>query len=111
MNSVLGTTESRALTHVMPDETTPLQSPATRSAFERRSFRILGAIALVFAFLSGLATVGDPDLGWHLATGRWVAQHHRVFTNDVFSYTVAGTPAVYPPGGGLILYGVYLLGG
>jgi tetratricopeptide (TPR) repeat protein len=86
-------------------------SSITNSAFECRAFHVLGAIAVVFAFLSGLATVGDPDLGWHLATGRWVAQHHRVFTNDVFSYTVAGTPAVYPPGGGLILYAFYLLGG
>ncbi len=78
---------------------------------ERRLFRILAAVALVYAFLAGLATVGDPDLGWHLATGRWVAQHHRVFSGDVFSYTVAGTPAIYPAGGGLILYWVYLLGG
>jgi tetratricopeptide (TPR) repeat protein len=86
-------------------------SSTARSVFERRAFLVLGAIALIYAFLGGLATVGDPDLGWHLATGRWVAQHHHVFTNDVFSYTVAGTPAIYPPGGGLILYGVYLLGG
>jgi tetratricopeptide (TPR) repeat protein len=85
--------------------------PGGRSRLERRAFLVLGAIALVYAFLAGLATVGDPDLGWHLATGRWVAQHHHVFSTDVFSYTVPGAPAIYPPGGGLILYGLYLLGG
>ena len=74
-------------------------------------FLVLGSIALVYAFLAGLATVGDPDSGWHLATGRWVAQHHHVFSTDVFSYTVPGAPAIYPAGGGLILYGIYLLGG
>lgn len=84
---------------------------ADSGLFERRWFRILAAVALVYAFLAGLATVGDPDLGWHLATGRWVAQHHRVFSTDVFSYTVPGVPAIYPAGGGLMLYGVYLLGG
>lgn len=82
-----------------------------RSRLERRWFRVLGAIALIYAFLAGLATVGDPDLGWHLATGRWVAQHHHVFTTDVFSYTVPNAPAIYPPAGGLMLYGIYLLGG
>jgi tetratricopeptide (TPR) repeat protein len=61
--------------------------------------------------LAGLRTVSDPDLGWQLATGRWVAQHHHVFSNDVFSYTSDGEPWVYPVGSGLIFYAVYLLGG
>jgi tetratricopeptide (TPR) repeat protein len=74
-------------------------------------FLVLGAIALVYAFLAALATVADPDLGWHLATGRWLAQHHRVFTTDVFSYTIPGASAIYPPFGGLVLYGIDLLGG
>ncbi len=85
--------------------------PGEQSRLDRRLFLVLGAIALVYAFLAGLATVGDPDLGWHLATGRWVAQHHHVFSTDVFSYTVPGAPAIYPAGGGLILYWLYLLGG
>ena len=85
--------------------------PAGDTRLERRLFLVLGSIALLYAFLAGLATVGDPDSGWHLATGRWVAQHHHVFSTDVFSYTVPGAPAIYPAGGGLILYGVYLLGG
>ena len=74
-------------------------------------FLVLSTVALVYAFLAGLATVGDPDLGWHLATGRWVAQHHHVFSTDVFSYTVPGAPAIYPAGGGLLLYWAFLLGG
>jgi tetratricopeptide (TPR) repeat protein len=85
--------------------------PAEHSRLERRIFLALGAIALIYAFLAAVATVADPDLGWHLATGRWVAQHHHVFTGDPFSYTVPGTPAIYPPFGGFILYGLYLLGG
>jgi len=78
---------------------------------ERQLFHILAAFALVYAFLAGLATIGDPDFGWQLARGRWIAQHHHVFTYDVLSYTVPGAPAVYPALGGVLLYWVFLLGG
>src|SRR5271165_208788 len=78
---------------------------------ERRLFRVLAVVALVYAFLAGLATIGDPDFGWQLARGRWIAQHHHVFTYDVLSYTVPGAPAVYPALGGVLLYWVYVLGG
>lgn len=81
------------------------------SRFERRLFFILAAAALIYAFLAGLATVGDPDFGWLLARGRWIAQHHHVLSTDVLSYTVPGADAVYPALGGLILYWIYLLGG
>jgi hypothetical protein len=27
----------------------------------------------------------DPDIWWHLATGRWILQHHMLPTNDPFS--------------------------
>ena len=81
------------------------------SKFERRLFLALAGVALVYSFLAGLATVGDPDFGWQLARGRWIAQHHQVFSSDVLSYTIRGADAIYPPLGGLILYGIYVLGG
>ena len=81
------------------------------SRLGRRLFLVLGAIALVYAFLAGLHTVSDPDLFWQLATGRWVAQHHHTFSTDVFSYTAHGEPWIYPVGSGLVFYVAYLLGG
>jgi tetratricopeptide (TPR) repeat protein len=78
---------------------------------ERRIFYVLAGIALIYAFLAGLATVGDPDFGWQLARGRWIAQHHHVFSTDVLSYTVPGAPAIYPALGGVLLYWVYVIGG
>src|ERR1035438_4876653 len=77
----------------------------------RRWFLVLAAIALIYAFFAGLRTVSDFDLGWQLATGRWVAQHHSVSSTDVFSYTAQGEPWIYPVGAGLVLYATYLLGG
>ena len=93
-----------------PIEANSLPAPDLQ-AHERRLFRVLAGIALVYAFLAALATVADPDFGWQLARGRWIAQHHHVFTTDVLSYTVPGVSAVYPAAGGLILYWVYVLGG
>jgi tetratricopeptide (TPR) repeat protein len=78
---------------------------------ERRLFVVLGAIALIYAFIAALSTVGDPDFGWQLARGRWIVQHRQVFSTDVLSYTIPGVPAVYPALGGVLLYGVYVLGG
>jgi tetratricopeptide (TPR) repeat protein len=80
-------------------------------ALQRRLFCILGCVALLYAFLAGLRTVSDTDLGWQLATGRWVVQHHSIPSADVLSYTAAGQPWIYPVGPGLIFYGAYLLGG
>jgi tetratricopeptide (TPR) repeat protein len=53
----------------------------------------------------------DFDLGWQLATGRWIVQHHQIFSTDVFSYTAHGAPWVYPVLSGIIFYLIYLAGG
>lgn len=84
---------------------------ANASVVERAAFHLLGAVALIYGFLCGLRTVADPDLFWHLATARWVTQHHQVFSNDVFSFTAAGQPWVYPVGECLFFYAAYRLGG
>jgi tetratricopeptide (TPR) repeat protein len=86
-------------------------STAGESLLARRLFLVLGAIALIYACVAGWRTVADPDVGWQLATGRWVAQHHHVFSTDVFSFTAQGQPWIYPVGSGLIFYATYLLGG
>jgi len=36
-------------------------------------FGLIG-LALLYALAAGLRTVGDFDLGWQLATGRWEPQ-------------------------------------
>ncbi len=76
-----------------------------------RLFLLLGSIALVYAFIAGFRTVADPDFGWQIATGRWVAQHHQIPSTEVFSYTANGQPWIYPVGSALLFYAIYLLGG
>jgi hypothetical protein len=84
---------------------------APPSVFERRLFWLLATLVVIYAALAGFRTVSAHDLGWQLATGRWAVQHHRIFSIDVFSYTAAGRPWIYPVVSGLIFYGVFLLGG
>ncbi len=73
--------------------------------------RSLMVLALFYAILAGLRTVADFDLGWQLATGRYVVQHKLIPYTDVFSYTIPGKEWIYPPFSGVLLYAFYVLGG
>jgi tetratricopeptide (TPR) repeat protein len=55
--------------------------------------------------------VVDGDLGWQLATGRWIIQHHQIPSTEVFSYTAQGQPWIYPVASELLLYAAFRLGG
>jgi tetratricopeptide (TPR) repeat protein len=69
------------------------------------------AIALVYAFLAGLHTVDDLDLGWQMATARYIFQYHHFPSTTLFNYTVPGRVFIYPPFSGIIFYLVHLVGG
>ncbi len=52
-----------------------------------------------------LASVTDPDLGWHLRTGEWIMQHHQLPHTDLFSATGMGKPWVaYSWSFGVLMY-------
>ena len=68
-------------------------------------------IALVYAFLAGLHTISETDLGWQMATGRYIVQHHQIPSTTLFTYTVPGSTWIYPPFSGVIFYLLYLIGG
>jgi hypothetical protein len=46
----------------------------------------LVAYALTLAFGSG--ALGDPDIMWHIVTGRWIVGHAAVPHHNLFSYTM-----------------------
>jgi hypothetical protein len=48
------------------------------------------ALASPFALVASRPAPRDTDLFWHLATGRWVAEHGALATVDTFSSTAAG---------------------
>ena len=61
-------------------------------------------LVLLYALCAGLHTVSDSDMGWHLATGRWVIEHRQIPRTDVLSFTSAGKEWTYPPFAGVLLY-------
>ena len=74
-------------------------------------FIAISLFVIAYAFLAGFRSVTEYDLGWLLATGRWILQYWQIPSADVFSYTAQGQPWIYPVGSSLILYGAYVLGG
>jgi tetratricopeptide (TPR) repeat protein len=68
-------------------------------------------IAIAYAFLAGMHTVSETDLGWQMATGRYIVQHHQIPSTTLFNYTVPGSAWIYPPFSGVIFYLLYQLGG
>jgi tetratricopeptide (TPR) repeat protein len=81
--------------------------PLSRADWQRRA---LIAIALIYAFLAGLHTVSETDLGWQMAAGRYIVQHHQIPSTTLFTYTVPDSTWIYPPFSGVLFYLLYLLG-
>ena len=74
-------------------------------------FVVLSLFVIGYAFLAGFRSLTEFDLGWLLATGRWIAQHRQIPSTDVFSYTAHGQPWIYPIGSSLIFYAAWSVGG
>ncbi len=50
------------------------------------------ALAALLAFLCLFTPITDYDVPWHIASGRWILEHGRFPTTDVFSYSHRGLP-------------------
>ena len=55
-------------------------------------FGVLIFSVAIFAVNRGF--LKDPDVYWHIATGRWMLVEHAFPRHDVFSHTAAGQPWV-----------------
>ena len=53
-----------------------------------RLIRLLPLSALIVVGIFALRRLDDFDTWWHLASGRWIAQHHAIPYTDVLSFTV-----------------------
>ncbi len=55
-----------------------------------------GWLAIIFLFAAIILTanieIKDFDLWLHLATGKYILQHHEIPVHDIFSCTIAGRP-------------------
>ncbi|HEY6957882.1 MAG TPA: hypothetical protein VI814_03575 [Candidatus Limnocylindria bacterium] len=75
--------------------------------------RLTPVLVALAAFAVAIARApSDPDMFWHLASGKWMVEHGAILRNDVFSSTVTGQP--YSVGewlGEIVLYEAYALAG
>jgi tetratricopeptide (TPR) repeat protein len=77
----------------------------------KRIYVGLAFLALIYALLAGLKTVVDFDLGWQMATGRYLLTHHAIPRTALFSYTAPGVEWIYPVFSGILFYLLFLVGG
>ena len=74
--------------------------------------KISTILLFVFFLLIAVRPVDDPDFGWHLKSGEYIAQNGWVPRTDIFSYTNSEHPPTNnPPLSDLIFYLLYSLGG
>jgi hypothetical protein len=50
--------------------------------------------AVLLGVVAGSSDIVNTSIGWHLASGRWIAAHSTVPRADPFSFTAQGTPWV-----------------
>lgn len=79
-----------------------------------RTWAVLFTAALLTAIFAG--PIADTDFWWHLKTGQWIAQNHRLPLPDPFSYTTPDTAVArfnltHEWLSQLLLYAVYSAGG
>ncbi len=86
---------------------------------DSRRFRLtllaLAVLALVcVAYVLLNRRLADPDMFWHIATGRWIVENRTVPTTDPFSWWAAPLHRPWVAQEwlfGLLVYGLYALGG
>jgi hypothetical protein len=71
------------------------RTTADITASDRVSFpNNLSVAALVLAaalgLIVGMSDIANTSIGWHLASGRWILDHHAVPRSDPFSFTAEG---------------------
>jgi len=68
-------------------------------------------IAILYALVAGLRTVSEMDLGWQMATGRYIVQHHEIPSKALFTYTAPDAKWIYPVLSEIVFYLLFKLGG
>jgi hypothetical protein len=75
---------------------------------------LLAVLGLVFVLgcILGYRQIGSPDIGFHLASARWIVENRSLPKTDIFTYTVSDHPYIdlqwlFQ----LMTYGLYRVGG
>jgi len=52
----------------------------------------VGLLVYALLFVAGNTLLNDPDTLWQVTLGQWILDHHAVPHEDVYSFTMRGTP-------------------
>lgn len=78
----------------LPPPPSPKASAAARNA---NWLPYLTVVLSCFLLLSAFSPeITDSDFWWHLKTGQYILQNHRLPSPDPFAYTTAGAGSAYP---------------
>ncbi len=82
------------------DEQAPVARTPLLNRIFGRSLMDMAILLLITVILTGLrqpeGLLNDPDLWWHIASGRIVDQTHHFIHTEPYSFTVAGQPWIDP---------------
>jgi hypothetical protein len=96
--------------HILQDSTD--SPPETGSGMHIRLQQFVIAGLLLVVFLLCYSQITDDDVFWHLATGRWIAEHASVPSQDIFGHLTQGEHWIpFEWGWDLLTYGLYSLPG
>jgi len=74
--------------------------------------RLVGPLCGAALAVTRVLPIADPDYHWHLATGRFIAQHHTIPRVDAFSHTAAGRALKFVDWlADLVMYALHRAGG
>lgn len=77
-----------------------------------RAGALFGVLFALAVTVKGLEPLKDPDVAWHVATGRWFLEHGSWPQTDPFSHSAFGKPwPIHQAGGALVLALVHQAGG
>src|SRR5690349_4150504 len=86
--------------HVPKARTTAPVSPPPQGgsvSWLQRLEKALPAAVVGLTALLAFRRIEEPDTWWHLAVGRWIAEHHAVPRTEPLSWTLGGTPWINIP--------------
>ena len=68
------------------------ESLNTRPPTSPRTPTLIVVAAIVAGVALGTFEIANTSIGWHLASGHWIIEHHEFLRADPFSFTSGGTP-------------------
>jgi hypothetical protein len=57
-----------------------------------RGYLLILIITIFVGALLGTFQIANTSVGWHLASGRWMVEHHAFLRADPFTFTAVGAP-------------------